>query len=43
MAAVVGAKDEAAAAFCARYQFLLSTQDGRRMFLLIAEVARIFA
>jgi hypothetical protein len=40
---VVDAKDEAAAAFYARYRLLPLTQDGRRMFLPMAEVARIFA
>jgi GNAT superfamily N-acetyltransferase len=40
---VVDAKDEAAAAFYARYRFLPLTQAGRRLFVPMAEAARLFA
>ena len=39
---VVDAKDEAAAAFYARYGFRPLTLDGRRLFVPMAEVARLF-
>ena len=40
---VVDAKDEQAAAFYARYRFLPLTAGGRRMFVPMAEVAKLFA
>jgi predicted GNAT family N-acyltransferase len=40
---VVDAKDEAAAAFYARYGFLPLTGHGGRLFVPMAEVAKIFA
>jgi ribosomal protein S18 acetylase RimI-like enzyme len=40
---VVDAKDDAAAAFYRRYGLLPFTADGRRLFLPMAEVAKLFA
>ena len=40
---VVDAKDERAAAFYARYRFLPLVEGGRRLFVPMAEVARLFA
>ena len=40
---VVDAKDDQAAAFYARYRFLPLTEGGRRLFVPMAEVARLFA
>ncbi len=40
---VVDAKDEKAAAFYARYRFMPLTREGRRHFLPMAEIAKLFA
>ena len=40
---VVDAKDEGAAAFYARYRFLPLSQNGTRLFVPMAEVAKLFA
>jgi len=40
---VVDAKDDEAARFYAAHSFLPLTEDGRRMFVPMAEVARLFA
>ena len=43
LALLVDAKDDAAAAFYARYGLRPLTRDGRRMFMPMAEVAKLFA
>jgi GNAT superfamily N-acetyltransferase len=40
---VVDAKDDTAAAFYARYRFLPLTEGGRRMFVPMVEIAKLFA
>ena len=40
---VVDAKDDAAQAFYARYRFLTLAPGGRRLFLPVAEIAKLFA
>lgn len=40
---IVDAKDEAAARFYGRYRFLPLVQGGRRLFLPMAEIAKLFA
>jgi GNAT superfamily N-acetyltransferase len=40
---IVDAKDDTAARFYSRYRFLALTRGGRRLFLPMAEVAKLFA
>jgi GNAT superfamily N-acetyltransferase len=40
---IVDAKDDTAARFYSRYRFLSLTRGGRRLFLPMAEVAKLFA
>jgi hypothetical protein len=40
---VVDAKDDSAAGFYAKYDFLRLNADGRRMFLPMATIARLFS
>lgn len=40
---VVDAKDETAVGFYSRYRFLPLTREGRRLFLPMAEIAKLFA
>ena len=40
---VVDTKDDQAAAFYARYRFLPLAQGGRRLFVPMAEIAKLFA
>jgi len=40
---VVDAKDDKAAQFCQRYRFMPVVAGGRRLFIPMAEIAKLFA